>query len=528
MVTQLNELTSTLQKEGYLEVRLSPVWNTEGVVNTGIKLGDRYQWINLDPGNVDRNLLRQIGYREKFYSGEPFRYEELASLQHKLISRSNNLGYPFAVVNLDSVVVSSGQVSAILAFEPGPLITFDSIQISGSARVNRRFLQSYLRIPYGSPYSERLMEELPARLEQLSYLQLSESPGLTFQNDQATAYLPLQRVKSNQVDGVIGFLPNSKQDGGLLLTGQFNLQLENMFGSGRQLELQWEGYKPESQLLNISFFQPLILRSPIDVALRFNLLKEDSSFINRNFRLDLKYPYSRLHSLGLYSEFKAARLPFSQELGGGSTFPDLADFNLNQFGGSYSYTRLDRFFNPTSGFHADVSLAAGIKKIKRNSAIEDSLYQQLQTQSSQFSWEARLEKYVKATKHWVLAIKWHGGGVYNQRLFLNDLYRLGGLKSIRGFAENTYFAADFAYSSIEPRFFFETNSYLFVFYDQAWWLSYDLENNNFRDTPSGLGAGISLTTNAGIFKFVWAVGQSKIQDIGFAQSKIHFGYVSRF
>ena len=95
-------------------------------------------------------------------------------------------------------------------------------------------------------------------------------------------------------------------------------------------------------------------------------------------------------------------------------------------------------------------------------------------------------------------------------------------------AKNTFFAENFAYSSVEPRFFFETSSYLFVFYDQAWWLNYSLENNKYKDSPSGFGAGISLSTKAGIFNFVWGIGSSKIQEIGFDQSKIHFGYVSRF
>jgi hemolysin activation/secretion protein len=373
-----------------------------------------------------------------------------------------------------------------------------------------------------------MIKEIPSKIEGLGYIKLSDQPHLTFQNDQATTHLSLQSVKSNQIDGVLGFLPNAKGEGELLLTGQFNLLLENMFGSGRRLKFQWEGFKPESQLLNINFFQPLLLKSPIDLDLKFKLLKQDSSFVNRNFNIDLVYTYNNRHRLGLYSNFKTARLPSSDLFEDASTFPDLADFNLNLFGGTYRFNNLDNFFNPKSGFQISVTAATGLKKIKRNSVINDSLYHDLQLETNQFSWEAKLEKYIPASKHWIMALKWHGGGVYNERLFYNDLYQLGGLNSIRGFSENAFFAANFAYSGIEPRFYFETTSYLFVFYDQAWWLSYYLENNSFKDSPSGFGAGISLTTNAGIFNFAWAVGSSKIQEIGFSQSKIHFGYISRF
>lgn len=528
MVGQLDELRSSLQKDGYLEVKLTPRWEDHIHVKAEVALGNQYEWVKLSPGNVNPDLLQKVGFRERFFSGKPFRYHETETIQRALITRSNNLGYPFASVKLDSVRVDSGLVSAALAFDAGPLITFDSISISGPVKINRRFLQTYLRLPLGTPFSEQLFGQVEARIEKLPYLSLVEPPGLTFQNDQATVHLSLKPVKSNQIDGVIGFLPNSKQDGGLLLTGQFNLLLDNMFGSGRRLKFQWEGYKPESQNLNIDFHQPQILKSPVDLNLQFHLLKEDSSFVNRNFGIDLHYAYSNLHYIGLFSDFKAARLPSSNLFDELNSFPDLADFNLNQYGGQYRFSNLDNDYNPNSGLLIDILASAGSKKIKKNSAITDSLYQQLELETSQFSWEASVDKYIKASKHWVLALKWRGGGVYNQRLFFNDLFRLGGLNRIRGFSENTFFADNFAYSIIEPRFFFETNSYLFVFYDQAWWLSYELENNSFSDTPSGFGAGISLTTKAGIFNFAWAVGSSKIQDIGFSQSKIHFGYISRF
>ncbi|GJM27399.1 MAG: membrane protein [Cyclobacteriaceae bacterium] len=528
LLSQLDELRATLQHEGYLDLSIQSVWRDSTNLMATVTLGNRYQWGVLNPGNVDPILLRKIGYRERLFTEKPFQYAEVQALQNKLVQYSANAGYPFASVKLDSIVVNQGRIKAALNLETGPLITFDSISVKVPIKVNTRFLQTYLRIPLGSPFSDQLVSEIPLRIDALTYLKLSGDPQLSFQNDQATTYLPLHYVKSNQIDGVIGFLPNAQSDGGLLLTGQFNLLLENMFGSGRRLRFQWEGFKPESQQLNINFFQPLLLRSPIDLDLSFSLFKEDSSFINRNFNLDLVYAYNSRHYLGMHSNFKSTRLPSSTLFEDASTFPDLADFNLNQFGVTYRFHNLNSLINPKSGFQINLSTATGLKKIKRNSAINDSLYNEINLETNQFSWEAKLEKYLPASKHWVIAIKWHGGGVYNQRLFFNDLYRLGGLKSIRGFSENTFFAENFAYSSIEPRFFFETNSYLFVFYDQAWWLSYNLENNSFKDTPSGFGVGISFTTTAGIFNFAWAVGSSKIQEIGFSQSKIHFGYISRF
>jgi outer membrane protein assembly factor BamA len=472
-------------------------------------------------------MLQKVGYKEKLYSNQPFDYQEVNQLMKELIRLSGDSGYPFASINLDSVQITHSEVTAKLSFNQGPFITFDSLVLTAPIKINPRFLQAYLKVQPGAPFSESLVEEIPPRIDKLPYLRLTEEPSLSFQNDQASTYLALQQVEANQIDGVIGFLPNAKGNGGLLLTGQFNLLFQNMFGGGRSLGLKWEGFKPESQMLDINFHQPILFKSPIDLDLRFNLLKEDSTFVNRMFNLDLTYSKGR-HLLGIYTHLKTARLPSSDLFDEITTFPDLADFNLNQFGGSYRWDNLDNSYLPRSGFRLNMRASTGTKKIRKNSAISDSLYQDLKLETGQFSWDIELEGFFPVSKHWVLTGKWAGGGVYNERLFFNDLYRLGGLKSLRGFSENTFFADNFAYSTVEPRFFFDTNSYLFVFYDQAWWLRYSLENNSFKDSPSGFGAGISFTTKAGIFNFVWAVGASKTQQLGLNQSKIHFGYISRF
>ena len=527
LITQSDGLRTQLQEAGYLDLNLKSDWRDSVHLVTEINLGEQYHWLNLDVSQIDPALLRKVDFNQKLFENRPFQYHEIQLLIDRLIDYAVDTGYPFAAGNLAEVVLKENTVKASLQFELGPLITFDSVKIAEPVKISSRFLQTYLRIQPGTPFSQSLIDEIPSRINRLSYLKLVSDPGLSFQNDQAIAHLSLQQVKANQVDGVLGLLPNAKSDGGLLLTGEFNLLLQNMFGSGRRLSFQWESFKEESQLLDIGFFQPVLFKSPIDLNIQFNLFKEDSTYLNRTFNIDLIYAYGKKHFAGLHTLWRAARLP-STESPEDPAIPVFADFNLSQIGGTYRYESLDDYFNPRSGIRASLMASGGVKKLRNVHDFGDTLLTEIDLESNQFTWEAALEGYLKLSKHWVIAAKWNGGGVYNSRLFLNDLYRLGGLKTIRGFSENTFFAAEYAYSTLEPRFFFETNSYLFAFYDQAWWLRYDLEEQKFKDTPSGFGAGITLSTKAGIFSFIWAVGASKTQDIGVDQSKIHFGYISRF
>jgi hemolysin activation/secretion protein len=122
--------------------------------------------------------------------------------------------------------------------------------------------------------------------------------------------------------------------------------------------------------------------------------------------------------------------------------------------------------------------------------------------------------------------KGNGGFIQNENLLLNDLFRLGGLKTIRGFNENFFFARSFGYLSMEQRLFFGENSFLMVFVDAG-----ILENPYFAssiDRPISFGAGLNLETGSGLFLFIYGVGRSNLQPLEFSYSRIHFGYLARF
>ena len=115
------------------------------------------------------------------------------------------------------------------------------------------------------------------------------------------------------------------------------------------------------------------------------------------------------------------------------------------------------------------------------------------------------------------------GWIENAELLTNELYRLGGLQTLRGFNEKEVFAQQYFLSRLEFRSFFEEESYFFAFYDQ---IVYRLGNQ--IDYPFGFGLGFALDTSSGQFTFAIAAGKSENQPLSFNNMKAHFGYVSRF
>jgi hypothetical protein len=66
-----------------------------------------------------------------------------------------------------------------------------------------------------------------------------------------------------------------------------------------------------------------------------------------------------------------------------------------------------------------------------------------------------------------------------------------------------------------------------VFFDGSY-LGYNINNESYTDYPMGIGAGISISTGAGLLNIIYAVGKSSDQPFNVRYSKIHIGYTGRF
>jgi hemolysin activation/secretion protein len=109
------------------------------------------------------------------------------------------------------------------------------------------------------------------------------------------------------------------------------------------------------------------------------------------------------------------------------------------------------------------------------------------------------------------------------------LYRVGGLKTLRGFDEESILASSYYIFTLEYRYLLEENSYLYFFGDGAYTENLSISYTGDRyDTPYGFGAGISFETKAGIFSINYALGSQYGNPIDVRAGKVHFGIVNYF
>lgn len=521
------ELVSALHNDGYLLARVDSIHAAPNSASMFLRVGEQYGWAYLAPGNVDEQLLRKIGFRERLYQAKPFRYGQINSLMKDVLDYAGSIGYPFAQVRLDSIGLSGTTMRASLKYESGPYITFDSLEISGDAKIKAKFLYQHLQIFPEKPFSEARVAEISRELSGLAFLQQSKPPELTFQNSQARVYLDLTNRPANQLDFILGVLPNSSTDGKMLLTGQLDLALRNLFGRGKGLTLDWLRYKEQSSNLGIQYHHPYLLGSVLSAKAGFELMREDSTFINRKIDLDLNFKLNPESLLYLNVEYYSSGLLNPEQFEQSSGLPDFSDVDVSYYGLSYTLTDLDQPFFAKKGRKYSLQALLGDKKISPNTSLQPEIYDSIDLHNIQTRFQAGLEHYFQLGPTLVLFSNLRSGFIFNENVFLNEMFRIGGFKTLRGFNENFFFASHYALSNLEGRVYLDPTSYLFVLYDQAY-VRRDAGTGKFEDFPMGLGMGLSLGLKSGVFNFAFAMGRWEEEPLSFQLAKVHLGYINVF
>lgn len=520
----LEDFLLALQQEGYPTAIISRKTFERKSLDVRVQPGELFTWVLLSKGTLDERLALLVGYEEKAFERRELNFKNLNKLFDSVLNEAQDSGYPFASIGLDSIVRNDDGLAAAIKFDYGPLITFDTLEVSGDSKTKSIYLSRLLKLIPGGPFSQNKIDQSMRILQKMPFVQLTDDPQLTFQNQTAKLILPLTDRKVNTLDGIIGILPNQNRDNTVLVTGQFDLKLHNVSGRGRNYFLQWQRLSRHSQNLSIVADEPMLFGSMIDLELSFNLLKEDTTFLNRDFKFNFGYSIHPDWYIGFFSRRQAGDLLDASSWSTTAISPDFADFRYNNYGMNLRWTSLDNAWSPRRGWLSEVEFGIGNKKILENTGFSSDAYQEMEKNNTQYNLTLSGERYLSFTPELTAVLKLKGGDIGSATLFLNDLFRLGGLNSIRGFNENFFFTKRYVYANFEPRYYFDRYSYFLLFLDLA-----GLEDNKRNlDKVLSFGGGLSLETDEGVFNFIYALGQSQKQALGFNFSKIHFGYTGRF
>jgi outer membrane protein assembly factor BamA len=144
---------------------------------------------------------------------------------NELLHWLNNKGYPYAQLELDTLMFDGKSSEFTWNISPGKRILLDTI-ITPNILFNKRTLQRCLNYEPGQPYSTDKVQSIGDALSQISFLKPNAQVSIRMHSETFSITIKADRKKNNVISALIALQPkpNSSQS---ILTGNIDLEFPN-------------------------------------------------------------------------------------------------------------------------------------------------------------------------------------------------------------------------------------------------------------------------------------------------------------
>ncbi|HET6401402.1 MAG TPA: POTRA domain-containing protein [Candidatus Kapabacteria bacterium] len=446
----------------------------------------------------------------------------------KLLALYEEHGYPLSKISIDAITPSyditsrEGLLAIRLHIEEGPRAKIGRIVITGNETTNADVILRELALRPGTYYNADALASARARVERLGFFESVSEPELYLDKD--STMLILLRVKeasTSAIDGVLGYNPPQNATESGYISGLVDLSLRNISGTGRNATLHYDRTNAQTQTLEVHYLEPWLFGYPLNLAVGFAQRQQDSTYTETSATDDLSLALTQdLRIIGNLSYDRVIpsdqpNMPFS-----------VYDSRTVSTGLSASVDTRDNSIAPRYGVVGLLGASYGIKDIYGPSQFIDSA-----TPASIGLRTISLDAngyHTLFTPNLVGAIGLHARSVsaIGGPLDVSDMFRIGGIFTIRGYREEDLIASRYAYSNLELRIMMSQFSYFGVFFDGGY-LAKDSTATSPAEQPQypmSYGIGAQLESPIGII----AVNVGLARGVPITQAIFAFGLVKQF
>lgn len=514
--TDLNSLkavatatASTLIDKGYIDARLASLEKKDSTAYLGtINTGAHYRYINIHlPQNSDlQDFVQQAGIDVK-ENNIKVETAFAKALLEKLTNIAANNGNPFASFQLTNISKTQKKtLEANLLFETEGKRVINSTVIKGYKKFPLSFLKRYAGITNGESFNKEKLLQQNSRLNALPFAKSIKEPEVLFRKDSTTVYFYLEQTNSNRFDGFLGFATDEASNN-LRLDGYVDLQLTNNLNYGETFLLNYKSDGGDQSQLSTSIRLPYLFKSALGIEASLSLFRKDSTFSTTSQSAHLLYRISPAITAGIgYEGIQSENL---QDIS--LMLDDTQDYTTSKFSiqGAYLLTQ-DNYFFPN----------------KATFSIKSSLGNRRSTEKErQVGLLVNASTIINLNKNNSVYIQNNTRSLWSDNLLVNELYRFGGITSIRGFEENSIFANFVSTLNTEYRYVFNQSLYLHSVIDAGY---FENRIDNKRLTLFSFGAGAGIRTKAGVLRIIFANGKNENENFDFNNTKLHFQLAIRF
>jgi outer membrane protein assembly factor BamA len=412
-IISLNEFLSgfstKLQNEGYFNSRIGePEVQNDSVFKVDIKLRQKYKALLI-------NNISEYPEIESKYS-PVFNVEDLPAIVEALLNKYSNAGKPFTIVKFNRFGFdSSDTLTADLNITVSKKRTLDNIVLRGYDKFPVAFLKNYASIKGGMVFNRSKLIEQSEKLNTLQFVNQTKTPQVQFTKDSTKLFVYLERAQANSFDGFIGF--NNSDENEFQLNGNIDLKLVNNFHAGEEINLNYKNDGNAQEWFNANVRLPYLFKTRFTLGAGLGFFKQDSTFSNTSQHIKLDYQFNSNINMGLSVAFENSSNLLDEEL----TRDDIQDYDKNRYGLSIVYNRPKRFSNLFLS-NQQVSFNVGVGNRSAGDIKQNQRYVEINGR-----------QIFKISKRQFIYTGLNAAFIDSDDYLSNELYRFGGINSIRGF-----------------------------------------------------------------------------------------------
>tara|TARA_B100001057_G_scaffold75790_1_gene70524 strand:+ start:23091 stop:24734 length:1644 start_codon:yes stop_codon:yes gene_type:complete len=496
-----------IYNKGYIDVKFLSLVDNGLSYTAKFDLGPMYKSILIfGHSQIFESLgfisKKDLNSKEKYVEVPIPRLEKTLELISKSLSLS---GYSFATVRLKNINSKNNyQITADVVIEKGHKRSLHEVKILGYNKFPKGFIRHFLKIKTQETFDIESIRSKMTLLDELNFVEQKRSAEVLFLEDTTSVYLYLKKLKSNRFDGFLGFGSNETTNK-IDFDGYLNLNLINNLNFGESLNLNYKSDEIDQKTINISVLIPYLLSTPLGSTINLNIFKKDSTFTTARQSIDLHYNLNENNRLGIGIQSEQSNVI-------NNTINTLVeDYKSEFYEIHYKYKKRQKLdkLNPIKT-KLDISLAFGSRKSnntikQRKISLKGSKIFNLNSKSSVY-------------------LKLHIEELKSEKYIINELLRFGGIASIRGFQENSLFAARMGIICTEYRYRLSPELFVNSVIDSGSFQNINKEYNQIY----GFGFGFGLLTKSGILKMTYANGKTRNSTFDFSNSKLHLSFTNIF
>ncbi|WP_231743086.1 POTRA domain-containing protein [Winogradskyella endarachnes] len=505
---EVSILKQLLTKQGYIDTSIEKIAKiNDSLFEAKLYLGNKIKklrlFINSELKQNHPNLL--TNYNDKNYID--IEIKDLNTYLNNLNLKMTENGDPFSSLQLiNHTKLTTDIISAELIINSNKKRRIDHIIIKGYEKFPKSYLTYFLKLKSGKTFNLNTIKKKTELLNNLQFANKIKDPEVLFTEDSTSLYIYVEKSKTNIFDGFLGFGTNEDTNK-IEFDGYLDLRLINNLNYGETLNLYYKSDEIDQQTLKIDTELPYIFSLPIGIQIGLNLFRKDSTFLNASQYAKINYlinPRNKV-SIGISSTKSTNLLESDSDI--------LNDYTANYYTIQYNHLKteptdllfpINFWFNFLSGYgNRDNNLGS-----QKQSIFTLDTY-----------------KIFNLNRKNSIYTRLNSAKLTSDNYLDNELFRFGGINSIRGFEENSIVAHLYSVLNTEYRYRLSNSLYVHSVFDAAY---FENKLNDSKEKLFGFGFGIGLITNAGLFRLNYSSGKTENTSFKLSDSKVHLSLTASF